>query len=198
LVIRKTMPQRRINRGCIIGYHHHHHHHRRRRVAAASSSQLLLVLLCVVVLSWSPTTIPVVQALSFRSSTQKYQGGAGVGRFVLDSRDDDPRDWQCHFDMILVERIQGRPPTDSGLYVPSDDLPKLHLCRVLAMGPGEELENGTRRAMPVLKVGDVVIAKNPWGIGPKDEETVDGGKLSFMRSQDIAAVITGGIVPDVE
>jgi co-chaperonin GroES (HSP10) len=95
-------------------------------------------------------------------------------------------------------RIQGRPPTDSGLYVPSDDLPKLHLCRVLAMGPGEELENGTRRAMPVLKVGDVVIAKNPWGIGPKDEETVDGGKLSFMRSQDIAAVITGGIVPDVE
>jgi len=47
--------------------------------------------------------------------------------------------------------------------------------------------------MPDIQVGDIVIAKNPWGIGPKDEETSDGKKLSFMRSQDIAAVVTGGM-----
>ena len=47
--------------------------------------------------------------------------------------------------------------------------------------------------MPDISVGDVIIAKNPWGIGPKDEETSDGRKFSFMRSQDIAAVVTGGI-----
>ena len=42
--------------------------------------------------------------------------------------------------------------------------------------------------------GDVVIAKNPWGIGPKDEETPDGRKLSFMRAQDIAAKVDGKLV----
>jgi co-chaperonin GroES (HSP10) len=52
--------------------------------------------------------------------------------------------------------------------------------------------------MPDISVGDVVIAKNPWGIGPKDEETSDGKKLSFMRSQDIAAVVTGGILDVVD
>jgi len=42
-----------------------------------------------------------------------------------------------------------------------------------------------------LKAGDLVIAKNPWGIGPKDEELADGTKLSFMREIDIAGKVTG-------
>ena len=50
--------------------------------------------------------------------------------------------------------------------------------------------------MPSVSVGDYIIAKNPWGIGPKDEETTDGKKLSYMRSQDIAAIIPGGLLPD--
>jgi co-chaperonin GroES (HSP10) len=64
------------------------------------------------------------------------------------------------------------------------------------MGPGREEENGTIAPMPDISVGDYVIAKNPWGIGPKDEETPDGKKLSYMRSQDIAAVISGGLISD--
>ena len=59
---------------------------------------------------------------------------------------------------------------------------------VISMGPGREEENGMIAPMPDIAVGDVIIAKNPWGIGPKDEETSDGKKLSFMRAQDIAAV----------
>lgn len=51
--------------------------------------------------------------------------------------------------------------------------------------------------MPNIKVGDVVIAKNPWGIGPKDEETTDGRKLSFMRAQDIAAVVEGKLLEEL-
>ena len=62
------------------------------------------------------------------------------------------------------------------------------------MGPGREEENGLVAAMPNIKVGDVVIAKNPWGIGPKDEETNDGKKLSFMRSVDIAARVEGKLL----
>jgi co-chaperonin GroES (HSP10) len=68
-----------------------------------------------------------------------------------------------------------------------------HIILVLSVGPGREEENGMIAPMPDIQVGDIVIAKNPWGIGPKDEETSDGKKLSFMRSQDIAAVVTGGM-----
>ena len=75
-------------------------------------------------------------------------------------------------------------------------LPKLHLCRVVSLGPGREEENGSIAPMPQIAVGDIVMAKNPWGIGPKDEETSDGKKLSFMRAQDIAAVITGGLMDE--
>jgi chaperonin GroES len=120
---------------------------------------------------------------------------SGVGRFVLQS--DAATAWQCHYDMVLVERIQGQPKTETGLYVPEEALPKLHLCRVLSLGPGREEENGLIAPMPYdLNVGDIVIAKNPWGIGPKDEELANGKKLSYMRSQDIAAKVTGGLVPE--
>lgn len=139
-----------------------------------------------------------VSALSSSSSggKHKYYGGAGIGRLVIDEKAGAADAWKCHYDMVLCERIQGKPKTESGLFVPQADLPLLHLCRVLAVGPGREEENGRIASGPEIRVGDVVIAKNPWGIGPKDEETVDGKKLSFMRSQDIAAVVSGGLVPE--
>lgn len=124
---------------------------------------------------------------------KKFYGGAGVGRLTLDA---DSSEWQCKYDMVLVERLQGKPKTETGLFIPDEDLPKLHIGKVISMGPGREEENGRIAPMPECKVGDVVICKNPWGIGPKDEETGDGKKLSFMRSQDIAGVLEGKIVDD--
>jgi co-chaperonin GroES (HSP10) len=128
--------------------------------------------------------------------SRKFNGGAGMGRLVIDDLTGAQDAVSCHYDMVLVERIQGNPKKESGLFVPDADLPRLHLCRVLSMGTGREEENGTISPMPDIKIGDVVIAKNPWGIGPKDEETTSGKKLSFMRSQDIAAVITGGLTEE--
>jgi co-chaperonin GroES (HSP10) len=173
---------------------------------------------------------PMADPSAARSTNRQFdfKGGAGVGRLVLS--DDIPLDkWDCKYDMVLVERIQGRPKTESGLFVPRENLPKLHLCRgefvvfnlrcqnivmsynsvsilmdssilsisVIAMGPGREEENGLIAPMPKIKPGDVVIAKNPWGIGPKDEETADGKKLSFMRGGDIAAVLEGKLLEEV-
>lgn len=155
----------------------------------AFTSVLLRILLILV-------TTTSVHTLSSPGGKAKFYGGAGVGRLVLDEEASNPNAWKCHYDMVLVERIQGKPKTDSGLFVPQEDLPKLHLCRVLSIGTGREEENGIIASMPKIKVNDIIVAKNPWGIGPKDEETVDGKKLSFMRSQDIAALITGGLVED--
>jgi chaperonin GroES len=137
-------------------------------------------------------TISLVEGLA-KPPKPQYSGGAGVGRLVITEKTTKT----CHYDMVLVERIQGRPPTDSGLFIPQQDLPRLHLCRVIAMGPGREEENGRIAPMPDIQIGDIVVAKNPWGIGPKDEETTDGKKLSFMRAQDVAAKVSGGLVdPD--
>jgi len=145
--------------------------------------------------SLSETTVTMVNGLA-APPKKKFYGGAGVGRLVLDEKAGKENAWKCHYDMVLCERIQGKPKRDTGLFIPDDDLPRLHLCKVLSLGPGREEENGLIAPMPDIKVGDVVIAKNPWGIGPKDEETADGKKLSYMRSQDIAAVVPGGLLPE--
>mmetsp|Transcript_452 Transcript_452/g.1242 ORF Transcript_452/g.1242 Transcript_452/m.1242 type:complete len:165 (+) Transcript_452:119-613(+) len=128
----------------------------------------------------------------------KYGGGAGVGRLNLK---DDALKYQTHYDMVLVERLQKRKsPQETGegdLYVPDEDLPRLHLCRVLSIGPGREEENGmVAPDLDGIKPGDLIIAKDPWGIGPKDEELSDGTKLSYMRSMNIAAKLTGDLVPE--
>jgi co-chaperonin GroES (HSP10) len=143
--------------------------------------------------------ILIASAVSaFPAPKPQYNGGAGVGRFVLDDLAGKEGTWKCHYDMVLVERLQKRKAPqeveDGVLYVPDDDLPRLHLCKILSIGPGREEENGMIAPdLNGLQPGDIVIAKNPWGIGPKDEELADGTKLSFMRSQDIAAKITGGL-----
>jgi len=154
--------------------------------AVLRTSLLLLVLLAALLL-------PSFSEALAGKPTNQFNRGAGVGRLVIDEKASRQDAWNCHYDMVLVERIQGKPKSESGLFVPDDDLPRLHLARVLSFGPGKEEENGFITPVPEIAIGDIVIAKNPWGIGPKDEETANGKKLSFMRSQDIAAVIPGGL-----
>jgi chaperonin GroES len=145
----------------------------------------------------SPLSDPSAARAINQNAGKKYGGGGGVGRYNLDDLAGQAGAWQTHYDMVLVERIQGKPKSESGLFIPDEDLPRLHLGRVMSVGPGREEENGSIAIIPnEIQVGSIIIAKNPWGIGPKDEETADGMKLSFMRSQDIAAVITGGLGPE--
>lgn len=53
-----------------------------------------------------------------------FKGGAGVGRLVFADGDTPIEKWECKYDMILVERLQDRPKTESGLFVPRENLPK--------------------------------------------------------------------------
>ena len=130
---------------------------------------------------------------------QQQFTGAGIGRLNFDEYAGKEGTWNCHYDMVLVERLQKqkgpRDVEESGLFVPDSDMPRLHLCKILSIGAGREEENGmVAPDINSLKVGDVVISKHPWGIGPKDEELADGTKLSFMREMDIAAKVTGTLV----
>ena len=78
----------------------------------------------IIVASVAVAIIPQAMGLSM-APPKKFYGGAGVGRFTLD----DGESWQCAYDMVLVERIQGKPKTAGGLFVPEEDMPRLHLCR---------------------------------------------------------------------
>jgi hypothetical protein len=60
---------------------------------------------------------------------KKWFGGAGVGRLNLDDKAGQENAWQCKYDMVLCERIQSKPKKESGLFVPDEDLPRLHLCK---------------------------------------------------------------------
>ena len=108
------------------------------------------------------------------------------------------------------------------MFVPEEELPRFHIARVLSMGSGYFLDllfamyNDAIYKMnlvfcPILRTRRrrwsycpharlqnwrLVICKNPWGIGPKDEETADGKKLSYIRGVDIAWVITGELLPE--
>jgi hypothetical protein len=78
-------------------------------------------------LSMEPLADPSAARQAGYAGPKKYYGGAGVGRLTLD--EDEQERWACQYDMVLVERIQGKPPTESGLFVPQEDLPRLHLCK---------------------------------------------------------------------
>ena len=67
-------------------------------------------------------------ARSFAPVTD-FKGGAGVGRLVIDGDETPLEKWSCNYDMVLVERLQGRPKTESGLVITRENLPKLHLCK---------------------------------------------------------------------
>merc|ERR1711862_725250 len=92
------------------------------------------------------------------SMTKLSLNGSGIGCFTLD---DSSHSWQCLYDMVLVQRIKGRTQTDGGIYLPEGDTPKMHLCRVISVGPGRKGENGIIEPMPKVKSGDIIIAKNP-------------------------------------
>ena len=140
----------------------------------------MLILLDFAIYLWlagfpsSPTQEPLTLPLVLADITSLYffQGGRGIGRMELD---EGALTAKTIYDMVLVERIPPPPATETGLYKPEEEQPKLHLAKVLSVGPGREEENGILASMPAISEGDTVVVKNPWGIGPKDEE-VRGSK----------------------
>ena len=69
--------------------------------------------------------------------------GAGVGRLNMDELAGKAGTWNCHYDMVLVERLQEKKnPNDieeDGLFVPDSEMNRYHLCQVLSKGAGLEL-----------------------------------------------------------
>jgi chaperonin GroES len=88
-------------------------------------------------------------------------------------------------DRVVVQRQELEEKTSGGLYLPDTAKKKPQKGKILAVGPGKLLKDGTRRPLQV-KEGDTVLFTNWAG----DEFKKHGGdEILLMREEDILAVL---------
>ena len=87
-------------------------------------------------------------------------------------------------DRILVKREQEQERTAGGLYIPDTAKEKPIQARVVAVGHGKLLEDGTVRALEV-KAGDLVL----FGKYSGSEVKLDGEEHLILREDDVLAIL---------
>ncbi len=87
-------------------------------------------------------------------------------------------------DRIMVKRLEEADKTAGGLFIPDSAKEKPVEARVIAVGSGKRLEDGTLHK-PQVKVGDRVLFSKYSG----NEIKLDGEEHLIMREDDILAVI---------
>ena len=87
-------------------------------------------------------------------------------------------------DRIIVKRLQEMEKTAGGLYIPDTAKEKPVEARVVAVGTGKLLEDGTVRK-PDVKAGDKVLFAKYSG----SEVKIDGEEHLILREDDILAVV---------
>lgn len=85
---------------------------------------------------------------------------------------------------IIVKRVEAEEKTAGGIFLPDQAREKPQQGRVLSVGTGRLLPDGTR-VPPQVNEGDKVVFSSYAGT----EIEVDGTKLLIMGESDILAVI---------
>lgn len=89
-------------------------------------------------------------------------------------------------DRVIVQRIAEEEVTKGGIIIPDSAKEKPQEGKVIAVGTGKVLENGTKLPMDV-KVGDKIL----FGKYAGTEIKIEGEELLMMREDDILGVIEG-------
>jgi chaperonin GroES len=87
-------------------------------------------------------------------------------------------------DRVIVQRIQEEEKTKGGIIIPDTAKEKPQEGKVIAVGPGKVLENGTKLNLDV-KVGDKIL----FGKYSGTEIKIEGDEYLMMREDDILGVI---------
>lgn len=87
-------------------------------------------------------------------------------------------------DRVIVQRIEEEEVTKGGIIIPDTAKEKPQEGKVIAVGPGKVLENGTKLTMNV-KVGDKIL----FGKYSGTEIKIEGEEYLMMREDDILGVI---------
>jgi chaperonin GroES len=88
-------------------------------------------------------------------------------------------------DRVVVEPLEAEEKSAGGILLPDTAKQKPQRGRVLAVGPGKQLDNGKRMELSVQK-GDEVI----YGRYSGSDVEVDGKEIKVMREGDILAKVT--------
>ena len=89
-------------------------------------------------------------------------------------------------DRIIVKRLEEERTSAGGIIIPDSATEKPIQGKVIAVGNGKILEDGSVRKLDV-KVGDKILFGKYGGT----EVKVDGEDLLVMREEDVMAVIEG-------
>ncbi|MCE9532764.1 MAG: co-chaperone GroES [Planctomycetes bacterium] len=87
-------------------------------------------------------------------------------------------------DRVVIEREQSEERTAGGIVLPDSAKDKPARGKVVAIGDGKLLDDGTRSTLQV-KIGDRVLFSSYAG----DEFKINDQELLLMREDDILAVI---------
>ena len=87
-------------------------------------------------------------------------------------------------DRIVVLRTEPEVQTTGGIFLPENAKEKPQQAKVLAVGPGKQLDDGSR-AKPDVAVGDLIL----FGKYSGTEITVDGVEVIILRESDILAKV---------
>ena len=87
-------------------------------------------------------------------------------------------------DKVLVERVEAESKTAGGIVLPDTAKEKPQRGKIVSVGEGKLLEDGTRREVQ-LKKGDLVLFTSYAGT----EIKIDGKEYLIMDESDIMAVI---------
>ena len=87
-------------------------------------------------------------------------------------------------DKVLVQRIEAEATTAGGIVLPDTAKEKPQRGKIVAVGEGKVLDDGTRRKMQI-KTGDEVLFTSYAGTDVK----VDDAEYLIMDESDIMAVV---------
>ncbi|PIQ90937.1 MAG: co-chaperone GroES [Candidatus Omnitrophica bacterium CG11_big_fil_rev_8_21_14_0_20_41_12] len=88
-------------------------------------------------------------------------------------------------DRIVVKPLEAENKSKGGILLPDTAKEKPQEAKVVAVGKGKVLENGTVQA-PEVKVGDKVLYGKYSG---NEITTKEGEELLILREEDILAII---------
>ena len=88
-------------------------------------------------------------------------------------------------DRVVVKALDAESKTKGGIVIPDTAKEKPQEGKVVAVGKGKVLENGTVQS-PEVKVGDKVLYGKYSG---NEITTKEGEELLIMREEDILAII---------
>ena len=87
-------------------------------------------------------------------------------------------------DRILVRRVEEEKKSKGGIIIPDTAKEKPQEARVVAVGSGKVLENGSTRALEVSK-GDRVL----FGKYSGTEVNIEGEEHLIIREEDVLAIL---------